>query len=239
MSDDFVKQDFSAEEVAWHNKEEALLEEMGLSRNESDRLRKQMLSHDEAIAAKQEEINTIRIKKGRKDNWQEFLDWKAKLGRVYTGADFIRLLREALPKLRAYDGRVRGTYGLVTPVVRTFEDGFHPGWEYLGWIYTDWNPEYTIDFMDDNGVLTGEKRQGWRGFLLHNLTKKDGTGEWVLKANGVVQDGTGLPLKVLTEEAVDRVFGYPSGGDGRSMYRRQLWRFRHGLKGDVNHRQWF
>jgi hypothetical protein len=242
MSDDFVKKEFSEEEVAWHNKEEALLEEMGLTRQDTDQLRKQMFKAEDAVDAKSEEMVKIRQHKNRKDNWQEFLDFKARMGVILSGHDIIRRLRILMPKLRAYDGRVRGTYGLVCPIVRTFEDGFHPGWEYLGWIHSDWNPEYTIDVMDENGILTGEKRQGYRGFLLKNLIKKDGTGAWVLKARGVVKDGTGLPLRLLTEDGVNRVFGDPSGSltsDGRSQYRRQLWRFRHGLKGDFNLTKWF
>jgi hypothetical protein len=238
MSDDFVKKEFSQEEIAWHNKEEALLDEMGLTTKDVADLRKQTLSANEAISAKSEEMVRIRQSKNRKDNWQEFLDAKARMGRVYSGNDFIRLLRRLVPKLRAYDGRVIDTYGLVCPIVRHFDDGFHPGWEYMGWIYKGWNPEYTIDYMDAADCPTGN-RQGWRTFLLRNLVKKNGTGKWVLKADGIVQDGDAWPLKILTEEGVERVFGTPSASDGRSSFRRQLHRFRHGLSGDVDHTTWF
>lgn len=239
MSDDFVKKEFTEEEISWHNQEEALRDEMGIT--DANDLRKQMLSADEAVCAKGEEIVRIRQNKNRKDNWLEFIDQKARMGRVMSGHDILRLLRVVVPKIKAYDGRVRGTYGLAAPTVKMFDDGVHPGWQYLGWIYTDWNPEYTIDYVDEAGTPTGN-RQGWRTLLLRGITLKDGTGEWTLKGAGVVMDGTGLPLNILTEASVDRVFGPPSGNmkdPGRSSYRRQLWRFRHGLRGDFDHTTWF
>jgi hypothetical protein len=226
MSDDFVKT-ITDEDVAWHNKEEALLEEMGLTRNDTDKLRKTMLSADEAVCAKQEELTRIRQHKGRKENWQEFLDTKARMGRVLSGHDVIRHLRTILPQLRCADGRVRKTLSLFSPVVRTYEDGFHPGWEYLGWIQSHLNPEYTIDIVDADGVPKG-KINGWRTFLLNVIIRKDGTGKWILKSNGVVADGTGLPLKIITEEQALRAFGYPTNGATASEYRRQLWEFRNG-----------
>jgi hypothetical protein len=132
-----------------------------------------------------------------------------------------------LPQLRCADGRVRKTLSLFSPVVRTYEDGFHPGWEYLGWIQSHLNPEYTIDIVDADGVPKG-KINGWRTFLLNVIIRKDGTGKWILKSNGVVADGTGLPLKIITEEQALRAFGYPTNGATASEYRRQLWEFRNG-----------
>lgn len=229
MSDDFVKQDFSVADEAWHNKEEALLEEMGLNRNETDKLRKTMLSADEAVHAKQEELTNIRQHKGRRSNWQEFADVKARMGDVKYGAAIVKQLRTVLPALKCADGRVRGTISLFSPTVKTFEDGYHWGMEYVGWIYKDWNPEYQIDYTDEDGVPKGN-RQGWRTLLLRNLIKKDGTGQWMLKANGIVKDGTGWPLRILTEDQVLKAFGDPSGGQGRDSYRGQLYEFRHGIK---------
>lgn len=229
MSDNFVKKSFTEEDITWHSKEEALLDEMGISRDETEKLRKTMLSADEAVCAKQEELTAIRQHKGRKENWQEFLDVKARMGRVMYGPDVLRQLRIILPNMVALDGRVRGTISLNTPVVRTYEDGFHWGMDYIGWIYRGENPEYTIDIVDEDGVPKGN-RQGYRTLLLQNIVRVDGTGKWVLKANGVVQDGSGWPLKVITEEQAFQAFGSPSMGQGGDSYRRQLWEFRNGKK---------
>ena len=235
MSNDFVKT-ITPEDVTWHNKEEALLEEMGLNRSETDKLRKTMLSADEAVHAKSEELTSIRQHKGRRPNWQEFVDSIARMGLVLPGSEVVRRLRTILPQLRVHDGRVRGTWSLFSPIIKTFEDGFHPGWEYVGWIYSDWNPEYQVDYCDEDGVPKGN-RQGYRTLLLRNITKMDGTGQWTLKANGVVMDGTGLPLKIITEAAALKAFGDPSGGPGRDSYRSQLYDFRNGIKTDPT--KWF
>jgi hypothetical protein len=236
MSDDFVKKDFTPEDVTWHNKEEALLEEMGLTRNDTEKLRKTMLSADEAVCAKSEELTAIRQHKGRRPNWQEFVDSVARMGRVLPGNEVVRRLRTILPQLRVHDGRVRGTWSLFSPIIKTFEDGFHSGWEYIGWCYSDWNPEYQVDYCDEDGVPKGN-RQGYRTLLLRNITKMDGTGRWTLKAKGIVLDGTGLPLKIITEVSALKAFGYPSGGQGRDSYLRQLYDFRHGIKS--NPAKWF
>lgn len=227
MSDDFVKQ-FPAEDAAWNNPEEALLEEMGLTRADTEKLRKTMLSADEAVAAKSEELTRIRQHKGRKENWLAFLDTKARMGHVLHAHEVIRRLRTVLPKLRVEDGRIRGTLSLFSPVVRHFEDGFHPGWEYLGWIHAGANPEYTVDLVDDDGVPTG-KLQGYRTLLLNLITRKDGTGQWVLKEKGVVKDGTGLPLKIITEDQALKAFGAPTPA-ASSEYNRQLYEFRNDKK---------
>ena len=236
MSDSYVSNGFTEEDVTWHNKEEALLEEMGLTRDDTDKLRKTMMSADEQVHAKSEELTRIRQHKGRRPNWQEFVDCKARMGRVLEGSEIVRRLRGILPQLRVHDGRVRGTWSLFSPIIKTFEDGFHPGWEYVGWIYSDWNPEYQIDYVDEDGVPKGNK-QGYRTLVLRNITKKDGTGQWVLKANGVVLDGTGWPLKIITEESALKAFGLSSGGPGHDSYRQQLYEFRHGIKSNPS--KWF
>jgi hypothetical protein len=241
LSDSYVKKDISPEDEAWHSKEAALMEEMGITGNtaaDAAKLRKSMLSAEEAVCAKQEEMTAIRQHKGRKQDWQEYLDMKARMGRVYMGCDLLRKLRILLPDMKAVDGHVRGTISINSPVVRTYEDGYHWGMDYIGWIYEDWNPEFRIDYVDEDGVPKGS-RQGYVDFFLHNIIRKDGTGDFVLKGNGIVQDGTGIPLKILTEEKIKKVFGEPSQGPGRSKYVRQLWRFRHGLKGDFDMSKWF
>ena len=240
MSDDFVKKDFSIEDETWHNKEAALMEEMGITGRTAEdaaKLRKTMLSASEAVQAKQEELTAIRQHKGRRDDWQDYLDMRARMGQVIQGPELLRKLRTLFPNMKHAGGRVRGTISLVTPVTRTYEDGFHWGMDYLGWIYADWNPEYQIDYVDEDGVPRGN-RQGWRTLLLRNITRKDGTGAFVLKGQRIVKDGTGRPLKIVTEDKVKKVFGEPSGA-ARSKYVRQLWRFRHGIPGDFDMSKWF
>lgn len=225
LSDSYVRKDFLPADELEHARAEQLLDEMGLTDRDLGRLRNQMLSHDEAVAAKQEELTHIRQHKGRKPEWQEFLNAKARMGRVFYANDFIARLQTILPQLRCADGRVRETIALFTPLIRTYEDGFHAGWDYIGWIHSTWNPEYTIDYCDEDGVPRG-RRNGWRNILLSGITRKDGTGKWTLKGQGVVQDGTGKPLKVITEEQALEAFGYPSNGDTASLYRKALWEFR-------------
>ena len=241
MSDDYVKNYISPEDETWHNKEAALMEEMGITGRTAEdaaKLRKTMLSASEAVQAKQEELTAIRQHKGRRDDWQDYLDMRSRMGRVIQGPDLIRKLRNLMPGMKYSDGHVRGTVSLVNPIIRTFEDGYHWGMEYIGWIYAEWNPEYQIDYVDDDGVPKGA-RQGYRTFLLRNIVRKVGTGRVVLKAQGFVRDGTGEPLKILNEPNVKKVFGEPSQGPGRSKYMRQLWRFRHGLPGDFDMSKWF
>jgi hypothetical protein len=242
MSDDFVKQYFTEEDEAWHNKEAALMEEMGITGNtaaDAAKLRNTMLPAKEAVIAKQEEMTHIRQHKGRKQDWQDYLDMRSRMGKVLMGSDLLRKLRLVLPDMNAVDGRVRGTISINTPVVRTYEDGRHWGMDYIGWIYEDWNPEFRIDHVDEDGVPKGS-RQGYTDIFLNNIIRKDGTGDFVLKDNmRVVQDGTGKPLKIMTEAGVKKVFGECTQTPARSKYVRQLWRFRHGLKGDFDMSKWF
>jgi hypothetical protein len=242
MSDNFVKKYFTEEEETWNNKEAALMEEMGITGNtaaDAEKLRNSMLSPTEAVCAKKEEMTAIRQHKGRKQDWQDYLDMKARMGKVLMGPDLLRKLRILLPDMKAVDGHVRGTISINSPVVRTYEDGRHWGMDYIGWIYEDWNPEFRIDYVDEDGVPTGS-RQGYVDLFLNNIKRRDGTGDYVLKDNmRIVQDGTGLPLRILTEDGIKKVFGESSQGPGRSKYVRQLWRFRHGLKGDFDMGKWF
>ena len=229
LSDNWVKKEFAPADELEIQRQETLLEEMGLTNRDTAQLRKQMLSADEAVAAKQEELTRIRQTKGRKSNWLEYIDQQARMGKVLHHSEVLRRLRTILPFMLVYDGRVRGTIGLVTPVTKTYEDGWHAGWEYLGWLHEGWNPEYEIDYVDDDGVPQG-RRQGYRTLLLNTIIKRDGTGEWMLKERGIVKDGTGLPLKIITEDQALAAFGVPTNGATASNYRKQLWEFRHGFK---------
>lgn len=228
MLQDWVKKEFSADDELAQQRKADLLTEMGLEDRDVKRLQNQMLSAEEAVAAKKEELSSIRTHKGRKANWLAYLDTKARAGYVMDGCEVVRRLKSIIPQLRAYDGRVRGTWGLAAPGKMTFEDGFHPGWIYLGWCYSGRNPEYQIDELDDDFCPTGKSLQGYRTLLLNIIIKKDGTGKWMLKEQGIVQDGTGLPLKMTTEDRVLAAFGYPTNGPTASLYRKALWEFRNG-----------
>lgn len=236
LADSFVKKEITPLEEAEQQRQDLLLEEMGLTRSDTDKLRAQMLSAKESIAAKEEELTRIRQKKGRKTEWQEFLDIKARMGHMMQSGDLLFKLKQIIPGLKWCPGTIRNTYSLVAPVTRTYDDGFHWGIDYLGWIDSRWSPEYEIDLVDKDGVAIGQKR-GWRTVLLNLITRKDGDGKWVLKSNGVVQNGTGRPLNVLTEAKADVVFGYPSNGPTASIYRRTLWEFRNGVSLPTN--KWF
>lgn len=235
LSDSWVKKEFAPTEVHAIEQQEALIEEMGISKSDAAYLRKSALSADEAVAAKKEELSTIRSHKGRKGNWLEYLDQQARMGYILPGCEVVRRLRTIIPQLRVYDGRVRGTWGLISPVTKTYDNGeFKKGWCYLGWVYADWNPEYEIDLIDEDGVAKG-RRQGYRTVLLNLQTVMDGTGAWDMKADKhgnmrVMRDGTGLPLKIITEAQTLEAFGYPTNGPTASNYRKQLWEWRNGRK---------
>lgn len=229
LIDSWVKKTFTAEDDKFASAEDALLDEMGLTRNDTDKLRKTMLSADEAVAAKAEEQTRIRQHRSRKENWLAFLDTKARMGKVLPACEVIRNLRKVIRGLVCADGRVRGTISLFAPCIKTYEDGFHWGHEYLGWIQKNLNPEYEIDVVDDDGVPKGQIR-GWRSLLLNLQTRTDGDGKWQLKGQGVVQNGSGLPLRILTEESALKAFGYPTNGSTASEYRRQLFEFRNGKR---------
>jgi hypothetical protein len=230
LTDSWVKKEFAPETVVNIQQQESLLEEMGITRDDADYLRKSALSADEAVAGKQEELDTMRIHKGRKKNWLLYIDRQARMGKVLVGSEVVRRLRTILPQLFVYDGRVRGTWGLAYPVIKHFNFELRRGWEYLGWIYSDWNPEYEIDETDDLECVIG-RRQGYRTVLLNNIIRTDGDGKWLLTDRMTIrQNGTGLPLNIVTEEKALEAFGYPTNGPTASNYRKYLWEFRNGRK---------
>lgn len=230
LSDSWIKKYFSNEDELERRRREAVIEEMGLEDGDIKKLQGQMLSPDEAVQAKQEEMTRIRQFKGRKENWLEFVDRQARMGRVLYGREFIRLLRQAIPQLRCADAPVRGQISLFAPVLCTYENGFHWGHRYVGWCQNDFNPEYEIDLTDKDGIATRQYR-GWRTTLLNLLTARDGDGSWGLNNRmQIVRNGTGLPLNIVNEDQILKIFGYPTNGIIASNYRRQLWEFRNGRK---------
>src|SRR5271170_5677277 len=136
--------------------QEALLDSMGLSLHEANYLRTQMFSADEAVAAKGEEITRIKQHKGRRSDWEELADAKARMGRPMHHSEFIRKLRTIVPSLIVTDGRVKGTLSLFmvrsTPIKEVPD---YKGPEktnvacpvYFGWIHSGDMPEYEIDLV--------------------------------------------------------------------------------------------
>lgn len=212
LTDSFIKKDFTPEEEAFEQKEDALLEEMGITRGEPEKLRKMMLSADEAVHMKSEELERLRTKKNRKDNWQEFVDTKRRLGAVLYTNEVIKRLRVIIPSLKVVDGRVRNQVSLNRYTYRVFTDKWGQkttkwGWEYMDWLQSPYSSEYEVDKVNDVGVAIGHKWRGYRTILL-NLIKH----------------------KVITEAHAVEQFGEPTNGATASEYRRQLWEFRNGRK---------
>jgi hypothetical protein len=230
----------AVERTAEIEREEALLSEMGLTRQDTEKLRDTMLSADEAVAAKQEEITTIRQHKGRKSDWEEYADAKRRMGKVLHHSEFIRRLRTIIPTLTVTDGRVRGTLTLLmirsTPVKEipdyagTFKF-YAPCPIYIGWIHAGWMPEYEIDLIDDDQCAIGQKR-GWRTILLRMIVRWNKK----LKVNGDPElDIHGVAIResrasIITEEQADQAFGSPTQGWlTATAYRHQLHDFRNAV----------
>jgi hypothetical protein len=219
--------------------QEQLLNEMGLSLHESEYLRTQMLSADEAVSAKGDELTRIKQHKGRRSDWEELADAKARMGRPMHHSEFIRKLRTIVPSLIVTDGRVRGTLSLMmvrsTPIKEVPD---YKGPEkttfscpvYIGWIHSGDMPEYEIDLIDGFQCAIGQKR-GWRTVLLRMIARwnkrLDLRGEPELDIWGVpIRTGR---ASIITEEQAHDVFGAPSNGITASSYRRQLYDFRNAV----------
>ena len=222
LSDSYVKKEFSKIDELEEQRKGALLDEMGISQREVDKLRATMLSPDEAVCAKTEELERIRQHKGRKEDWEEFVDAKRRMGRVLYHSDVIYALRKIVPNLVVGPGGQRDCISLyVTRNVPTSEIDGYRGMRkhlevpiYVSWIPEGWIPEYEIDHVNDVGVAIGQKR-GWRTVLLRLIARSDERGR---------------PTSLASERAVDSVFGYPSNGPTASWYRRALYEFRNGSR---------
>lgn len=216
--------------------QEQLLESMGLSLHEANYLRTQMLSADEAVAAKSEELTAIRQHKGRRSDWEELADAKARMGRPMHHSEFICKLRRIVPSLIVTNGRKRGTLSLYmvrsTPVkeVPDYKGPESTNFScpvYIGWIHSGDMPEYEIDLIDGFQCAIGQKR-GWRTILLRLIARWNKR----LELNGEPQlDIWGCPIRIsrasiITEEQAHATFGLPSNGITASNYRRQLYDFR-------------
>ena len=228
------------ERTAEIEREEALLEEIGLTLNDTQKLRDTMLSPDEAVCAKQEELLAIRQHKGRKSDWEEYADSKRRMGYVMHHSEFIRKLRTVVPGLLVTDGRVRGTLALLqvrSIPVREVPQYLGPERTnfmcpvYIGWIHSGEMPEYEIDIIDDAQCAIGQRR-GWRTILLRMIVR------WnkMLKPNGEFEvDIHGVPRResrasLITEAQALKAFGVPTQGFITATgYRHQLFNFRNAV----------
>lgn len=216
--------------------QEQLLDAMGLSLHEANYLRTQMLSADEAVSAKADELTRIKQHKGRRSDWEELADAKARMGRPMHHSEFICKLRTIIPSLIVTDGRVRGTLSLFmvrsTPIkeVPDYKGPEKTNFScpvYIGWIHSGDMPEYEIDVIDGFQCAIGQKR-GWRTILLRLIARWNKK----LELNGEpALDIWGSPIRlsrasIITEEQAHDVFGAPSNGITASSYRRQLYDFR-------------
>lgn len=220
LSDSYVKNELTPEQQNIGRDEEmrrAFMEEAGLEGVDADYLRKQLLSAEEATAAKAEQLEDIRIRKSRKTDWDEYVDAPRRWGRALHHSDLIQGLRKLIPNLYIIDGMVRNTLGLYI-WDRTAEFQEDPrkavkvgGTVYLDWIQYGWNPEYEIDLVNDVGVAIRQLR-GWRTVLMRMMTRRD--------------KKTFMPKPLFTEEQAREIFGDPTNGPTASNFRAQLFHFR-------------
>lgn len=240
LADSYVKKDINPVDELEIQRQESLLKEMGINRNEADKLRGTMLSPQEAVCAKQEELVRARQHKGRKSDWEEFADAKRRMGRVMHHSEFVRRLRTIVPNLVVAQGGQRNRLGLYsvrsTPVseVPTYagpEKHHFPCPVYLGWIEMGVMPEYEIDITNDVQIAIGQKR-GWRTVLLSMIVR------WHLRLNALGEPALDMwnrPTRLarasfITEEQALDAFGHPSNGATASNYRKQLYEFRNDIR---------
>ena len=220
LSDSFVKKEFSPEVEREVQQREALLEEMGLEDRSVEKLKKTLLSPNEAIIAKNEELTHIRQHKGQRDYWEEFIDAKRRMGRLMHHSEFTTKLKSLIPSLIYLQGAQRNRLGLyiIKNVPADEIEGYRGSFKfvecpiYIGWMEMGYSPEYEIDKVNDAMVAVGQRR-GWRTILLNLIARKDQLGR---------------PTPIISEDDCYRVFGFPSNGDTSSFFRMRLWKFRNG-----------
>ena len=240
LSDSYVKSEFTPTQDLEEQRKAALLEEMGISEYETDKLRKMMLSPGEAVCAKKEEQVRIRQHKGRKDGWEEFVDAKRRMGRVLHHSEIIERLRWMVPSLIVAQGGQQNRVGLY--VVRNVAVQDIPNYPltanglshtdvpvYIGWLELGYSPEYEIDLVDDADVAISQKR-GWRTLLLRLIMRRAAHCKQC-ELNPKFHFGQkGQSTSLISEQQAEEFFGYPSNEPTSNNYRRQLWEFRNGIR---------
>lgn len=240
LTDSYVKKGFGRGDELEEERKAALLSEMGLEDRDVKKLQSTMLSHDEAVCAKKEELEQIQRHKGQKDDWEEFVEAKRRIGRALPHAEFIRCLRPVICNLVVSPAAEIGRVSLyVTRNVPVDEVPDYRGqWKriempiYIGWVELGVLPEYEIDLVNDVGVAIGQRR-GWRTILLRLMLRRYTCARCQQgerpNRKGCGVRGCGRPTPLVSEEAILQAFGDPSNGPTASNYRRQLWEFRNGV----------
>jgi hypothetical protein len=123
-------------------------------------------------------------------------------GRIIHYLEFVRLLNEHEINVRAADGLRQDQKGLWA-LVPTMGGG---QWKYITWMQVPYMQEYEEINVDDYGVMTNQKRRGWRTVLLC-----------------LIKQG------ILTEELAHSIFGKPSSAEFSSIYLRDLHSIRNHL----------
>jgi hypothetical protein len=211
---DFVKTEYTPEEQKINREQEmkdAFMEESGLEGASVEYLRKQMLSSEEAVAAKKEQVDDVRARKSRKPDWDEYVDARRRWGRALHHSDLIKHLRNLIPGLYVIDGTIRNTISLYIWDHTAEFEAKTGGTVYLGWCHFGWNPEYEIDLVNDVGVAVSQLR-GWRTSLVRMICRRDAR--------------TFLPKSLFSEDAALAEFGSPTNGLTASKYREHMWKWR-------------
>ena len=232
-------------------RQQALLTEMGIDPTESEKLRNTMLSPSEAVAAKSEELTNAIQKRGRKEDWEEWVDAKRRMGRVMHHSEFIRRLRTIIPNLVVSRARVNGCLSLYeiknTPTwecpeyVNPRQLNFFDKPEYIGWIAMGDMPEYEIDIINNFQVPIGQKR-GWRTILIRLIARWEhektlaptiGMREFADKLDPHGRRIRARRSSIITEQQALEAFGLPTQGITASAYRQQLFNFRNAVPDPV------
>jgi hypothetical protein len=246
LQDSYVKKGFEPGDELEEQRKADLLKEMGITQYDVDKLKGMQLSADEAVCAKQEELETIRQQKGRKKEWEEFVDAKRRMGRVLHHSEIIRRLRGIIPGLLVCRGGQLGRIGLYvvrnTPIT---EIKGYPLWNrkmdwvdcpyFISFLEEGESPEYEIDLVNDVQVAVGQKR-GWRSVLLRLVLRRathcklceqyDPKGFQAHPHPHL----KGPKTSIIDERQAAAAFGWPSNGPTASNYRQQLFEFRNGLR---------
>jgi len=246
LTDSYVKKGFEPGDEFEEQRKADLLEEMGITQYDVDKLKKMQLSADEAVCAKKEELESIRQHKSRKEQWEEFVDVKRRLGRVLHHSEIVRRLRTVVPNLLVCRGGQANRIGLYvlrnTPIT---EIQGYPLWNrkmdwvdcpyFISWLELGDNPEYEIDLVNDVQVAVGQRR-GWRSLLLRLIARRkshckeceqyDPKGFKAHPHPGL----KGRPTSIISALQAEAAFGHPTNGPTASNYRRQLWEFYNGVR---------
>lgn len=156
----------------------------------------EVLSLPERLAEREERLYKSRESqrmKGQEDHSDPF----AQLGRPMHHSEVVHRLRSIIPGLTVAAG-----HGTNISLYRPSPRSVDAPQQYIGYLYSGENPEYSTWLLDQNDVPVQERR-GWRTTLLRLILSR-----------------------TITERDAEKAFPRPSNGAVASHYRRQLYRFR-------------